>query len=494
METIPNPKAKRKSNDGLAIERLRLWRREPDTMVRELFRATPDRVQKEALRAFGDPDCRRIAMRASTGTGKTTTEAWCVWNYYLTRPNPKGAATSITWPNLRDNLWSELAKWRDQSDLLKKTFEWTQHRIYLREKPEQVWFTARTWSRDSTPEQQALTLSGLHGDFCLAIVDEAGGIPDAVVEAGERMLSTTRHAKLMVNGNPTHLSGPLFRAFTRDQKMYRLFHMTSDPADPNRSPRVDPQWAQEQIDRHGGRDEFYVRVFILGLFPLGETDGLIPLGRIDEAYQRYEQALAGAIILPRGPKTIGVDVSRFGGDKTVVTLRDGAFVEGYREWHKQDTEYTADEVRRIFDEFSLWKAPHDKEPRPVASINVDDIGVGGGVTDKLARRELPVAGIDVGSAATDSDRYKNLRAELGYGELRLKYFVPGAIALHPSFRETSLSDEASSLQYKFAEANVIALEPKDAYRKRKKKSPDFFDSLMLAYATRGVDLEQMGWH
>lgn len=488
-----NPTAQRTNPAGAATERLRLWRNEPDLMVRELFNARPDPVQILALRAFGNPDVRRIAMRASTGTGKTTTEAWCVWNYFLTRPEPKGAATSITWPNLRDNLWSELAKWRDRADLLKKTFEWTQHRIYLRDKPEQVWFTARSWSRDSTPEQQALTLSGLHGDFCLAIIDEAGGIPDAVAEAGERMLSTTRHAKLMVNGNPTHLSGPLFRAFTSEQRLYALFSMTSDPDDPHRSPRVDPEWARDQIEKHGGRDAFYVRVFILGLFPLGEADGLIPMARIDDAFTRYDQVLAGTVQLPRGPKTIGVDVSRFGGDRTVCTLRDGAFVEGFKEWHGQDTEYTADEVARVYEEFSTWKAPGENTARPVASINVDDIGVGGGVTDKLARRDLPVCGVDVGSAPLDANRYANLRAELAFGELRLKYFVPGAIAIHPSLKATSLADEAASLQYRFAEANVIRIEPKVNYKKRKKKSPDYLDSLMLAYATRGIDLNGIGW-
>lgn len=463
-------------------------------MVRDLWRVNPDPWQTEALRAFGDPAVRRVSVRASTGTGKTTFEAWCFWNYFLTRPVPKAAATSVTWSNLRDNLWTECQKWRDQNDLIKKLFEWTQHKIYLREKPEQVWMAARAWSRDSTPEQQALTLSGLHGDFCLAIVDEAGGIPDAVVEAGERMLSTTRHAKLLVCGNPTHLSGPLYRAFTREQRLYRLFTVTSDPDRADRSPRVDPEWARDQIEKHGGRDDFFVRVFILGLFPLGEAAGLVPLARIDDAFARWDAALRGEIILPRGPKILGCDIARFGGDRTVVILRDGAFVVGYREWTKQDTEYSADEIARIYDEFSKWKAPGESEARPVLSINVDDIGVGGGVTDKLSRKELPVCGVDVGTGAADTDRYKNLRAEVNYGELRLKYFVPGAIALCPELRDTSLAEEGSSLQYKFGDANVIVIEPKAVYKKRKKTSPDFWDALALAYATRGVDLEASGWY
>ncbi|MFI5001054.1 MAG: hypothetical protein ACHQK9_14345, partial [Reyranellales bacterium] len=96
------------------------WKEDPCGFVREVFGATPDPWQDEVLKAF--PHCQRLVMKACKGPGKTTVEAWLAWNFLLTRPEPKVAATSITADNLADNLWAEMAKWQARSPLLKAAF------------------------------------------------------------------------------------------------------------------------------------------------------------------------------------------------------------------------------------------------------------------------------------------------------------------------------------------------------------------------------------
>jgi flagellar biosynthesis GTPase FlhF len=108
--------------------KLKQWRERPDTMVRELFGVEPDPWQDEALRAF--PTSPRLALRASKGPGKTATLAWLAWNFLLTRPRPKIAATSVTADNLSDGLWTEMAKWQAKSPLLQHLFQWTKTRIF----------------------------------------------------------------------------------------------------------------------------------------------------------------------------------------------------------------------------------------------------------------------------------------------------------------------------------------------------------------------------
>ena len=150
-------------------EKIRRWREDPVSFVREVFGAEPDPLQAEVLRAF--PKNNRICMKASKGPGKTTVLAWCAWNFLVTRPHPKIAATSITADNLADNLWAEMAKWQSRSDFLKEQYQWTKTRIFYKAEPENWFMSARTWSKTSDSMQQADTLAGLHADFLLFILD-----------------------------------------------------------------------------------------------------------------------------------------------------------------------------------------------------------------------------------------------------------------------------------------------------------------------------------
>src|SRR5215468_5647985 len=89
------------------------WEQDPPRFVREQFGVVPDPWQDEVLAAF--PRNQRLAMKACKGPGKTAVLAWLAWCFLLTNEDAKVAATSVTADNLADNLWSELAKWQDQS-------------------------------------------------------------------------------------------------------------------------------------------------------------------------------------------------------------------------------------------------------------------------------------------------------------------------------------------------------------------------------------------
>ena len=98
------------------IEAFDKWAEDPCRFVRNVFGVRPDPWQAEVLAAF--PHHPRLAMKACKGPGKTTVMAWLAWNFLLTRPDPKIAATSVSGDNLADNLWAEMAKWQARSDLL----------------------------------------------------------------------------------------------------------------------------------------------------------------------------------------------------------------------------------------------------------------------------------------------------------------------------------------------------------------------------------------
>ena len=59
-----------------------------------------------------------------------------------------------------------------------------------RRRPETWWMSARTWAKTADKARLGQTLAGLHSDYILFILDESGGIPDAVMASAEAALSS----------------------------------------------------------------------------------------------------------------------------------------------------------------------------------------------------------------------------------------------------------------------------------------------------------------
>ena len=156
-----------------AQQRIKLWRDDPVSFVRDNFKVEPDIWQVKVLQAFAsrDPQRMRIAMKACAGPGKTAGLAWCGWNFlscYGERgEHPKGAAVAVTADNLKDNLWPEFSKWQQRTEFLRQTFVWTKERVFSKDHPETWFISARTYSKSADKETQGRTLSGLHSKYIL---------------------------------------------------------------------------------------------------------------------------------------------------------------------------------------------------------------------------------------------------------------------------------------------------------------------------------------
>jgi hypothetical protein len=440
---------------------MRRWGDDPVAFVVEVLGATPDSWQVEVLRAVRVN--ARVALKACKGPGKTTLLAWVVWWFLVTRPHPKVVATSVTEDNLRDNLWAELSKWQQQSLFLQAMFRWTATRVQSVEHPETWWASARSWSKGSDPTQQANTLAGIHADNVLFVLDEAGGIPDAVAAAAEGGLANAseaegREAKLIIAGNPTHLEGPLYRACTSERALWWVKEITGDPDDPQRAPRISVEWARAQIAKYG-RDNPFVLVNVFGKFPPTSSTALLGPDDVSASMARAvtEQAVRQEV------KILGVDVARFGDDRTVIVLRQGKCVLQPLVLRNQDTMSVAGQV-------SLLATKH----RPDA-IFVDQATFGAGVVDRLNQLGFECIGVDFGGKSL-SAKYHNKRAEMWFG---MAEWVKAGGAL-PSIPE--LVTELTTPQYKFSAENRLQLEKKQEIKKRTGVSPDIADAIALTFA------------
>ena len=440
-----------------AAENIRRWREHPDLFVREVFGATPDPQQDEILRAF--PSSPRIALKGSKGTGKTCPEAWLAWNFLLTRPHPKIAATSISAENLADNLWTEMAHWRNRSKLLEAAFTWTKTRIFANDHPETWWMSARSWSKTADKQQQSATLAGLHADYIMFLLDESGGIPDAVMASAEAALSSCKEGHLLQGGNPTHLEGPLYRACTSERNLWRIFEMTGDPDDPKRSPRVSIEWAKAQIEKYG-RDNPWVLINVFGKFPPSSINTLLGPDDMAQAAKRsYRDS-----DIEFAPRILGVDVARFGDDSSIIFPRQGLVSFNPIQLRNVDSFQGAGSTARKWGD---WNAD--------ACFVDDSGGYGAGWIDAL--RQLGRNPIGISFAGEPNDRrYFNKRAEMYF--LAAQWIKDGG-QIPPDC--TELTSAMTQITYTF-KGDRLLLEDKAQLKERLGFSPDHADALALTFA------------
>jgi hypothetical protein len=445
-----------------AAERIRHWRENPLAFVREVFGTEPDLWQQDVLRAF--PSSMRLAMKACKGPGKTCVLAWIAWNFLLTRPHPKVIATSITADNLADGLWAEMAKWQHKSRLLRETFTWRKESIASNEFPETWFMAARTWPRTANPAQQADTLAGKHADYMLFLLDEAGGIPDAVMAAAEAGLANARvgngkEAHIVIAGNPTHLEGPLYKACSTEAGLWHVTEITSDPESPKRSPRVSKQWALEQIQKYG-RDNPWVLVNVFGQFPPSSLNSLLGPDDVRTAMDRKLQPAD----YEAATKILGVDVAREGDDCSVIVLRQGIRATVLRVLRNVNSIQGAGAVAQLWNEHQ------------VDACFIDNTGgFGGGWLDQL--RQLGRYAIGVHFAGTPRDmRYVNKRAEM-YFECATWIKEGAQLWQFPP----EIVGELTTPTY-FFKGDKFQIEEKQQIKERLQRSPDIADALALTFA------------
>lgn len=447
---------------------LRRWWLDPVAFVVECLHADPDNWQIEFLKAFNSN--QRMALKACKGPGKTAVLSWCAWHFLATRPYPKIAATSITSDNLADNLWAEMFKWLNKSDFLRNAFTWKKTRIEAKVAPETWFMSARTWPRTADATQQANALAGLHADYLMFILDESGGIPDAVMAAAEGGLSTGKETKILQAGNPTHLEGPLYRACTSERRLWYVQEITGDPDDPNRSSRVSVKWAKEQIEKYG-KDNPWVLVNVFGKFPPSSINSLLGPDEVQAAMNR--------VILPGqyefAQKRLGVDVARFGDDSTTLAPRQGLRCFEIEEMRNARSNEIAARI-------ALAKNRWDWE-----SCFVDDGGgFGGAVIDSMLQGGLTAIPVSP-SGKADDPRYFNKRSEM---HLRFSDWVKRGGCL-PNIPR--LKSEITAITYTFVNGKFRVVD-KDQIKESLGYSPDFVDGICQTFAwpemPRGSSIEQ----
>lgn len=165
------------------------------------------------------------------------------------------------------------------------------------------------------------------------------------------------------------------------------------------------------------------------------------------------------------PVLFGLDVARFGDDRSVLAIRNGDTLVDLMKWERLDTQQLSGMVTEVAN-----------SRRPDA-IFVDGVGVGGGVVDRLRALNLHVIEVNGGAKAGNDARYVNKRAEM-WG--RMKEWLAGRGVISP--HDIELAAELTGPFYSFDASNRILLEKKEDMKKRGLRSPDLADALSMTFA------------
>jgi hypothetical protein len=440
---------------GKAQNKLKEWRDSTHQFAVECCNMKPTSQQIDLFNAFDNNNM--ISVRSGHGTGKDASASIIILKFLTCFPYPKIPCTGPTGHQLRDVLWAEIHKWLRQSKV-KDEFVWNNERIYLKSAKEEWFAVARSVNVRGTAEDQAETFAGFHADALLYVVDESSGVPAPVFGPIEGGL-TGKNNKALLIGNMTKKEGYFYDTHFHEKVKDLWFKLHWDS---RKSSLVTDQWVNFFINKYGQNSNVF-RIRVMGEPPLEDENyqSVIPFAWANQCIDN--EILVGT----DEPKYLGVDVARYGDDKSIILPRTGLDIHEYHEYENMNTI-----------ELGGWINHHFGEEE-AAGIAIDEIGVGAGVTDWLEKKHDSgiVHGVNVSNRPNDLERFSRLRDELWWAVrencMKKRYRFP--------FGEKgrTLVDELSTPRYELME-NKIKVESKKKMRLRGVASPNVAEALLMS--------------
>ena len=404
----------------------------------------------------------REAVASGRGIGKSALVAWLVYWFMSTQIGSTTIVTANTEQQLRSRTWAEVAKWAamginahwfDVTATALKPAAWFAELITKQLKIDAAYYYAQAqlWS-----EENPDAFAGAHNPKGMMLIfDEASGIPTPIWTVSEGFFTeASKHRYWFAFSNPRRNTGAFFECFNKNRNFWRTRNIDSRSVEEN-----DQSIYQKIIDQYG-EDSDEARVEVKGLFPNQGARQFISNTSVLNAQDREPQMDRGA------PLVMGVDVARFGEDKSVIAFRQGRDAKSI-EWQKYKSIDTVALVNRGADAANKYKPE---------AIFVDGNGVGGGVVDQLKALGYRVIEVQAGASPNDGNKYVNKRVEMW--DLMREWLNIGSIP-----KDAELFTDLTSPEYDYhATTSQLKLERKDEMKKRHLASPDIAEALALTFS------------
>jgi len=335
---------------------------------------------------------------------------------------------------------------------------------------------------------------GIHRRYVLALLDEACGVPEEIW-TGVEAITTNIGCRILAIGNPDDRNTDFGKNFLEGKKSH-LWTRISIPAEvtPNFTGEVVPRllnevlvsrdWAAERLADWGEKDPRYISK-VLAKFPEQSMSSLFSPANIADAIDEPPDPSLYSIL------RLGVDVARFGADKTVVASYSGITAQIEESWSGVDTVSSAHKV------LALAERLKEERKAPWVEIRVDAVGLGAGVVDTLNARAtlLPDHWFSVyemhGSASPPVDvggsvyGFYNARA-YWFEQVRQKMRNGSLKVIDP---DEALADDLKMIFYSIKNGRLL-IASKEDMRSQYGRSPDLADALAYAVAPVASGLHQ----
>ena len=296
----------------------------------------------------------------------------------------------------------------------------------------------------------------------MVLIDEASGIQPEIEEAIDGLTPE----KIVRIGQPLSNLGRFADSFRMPGvKKIQISALDTPNIKEQRVviPGLITQQDIENFKTRYGEDSNVYRVRVLGEFPTQDTDSLISVNDIANAINR-------AVDVPsQFEKRMGVDVARFGDDRTAIIVRQMEKVTRKEVFAGFDTMQIVGRV------LAIAKEEHIRGE----NIYVDVIGVGAGVYDRIIEQGWRANAVNVSESPEDKENYLNLRAELYANKLK-EWIKTASLPNDDDFYELA------NIKYKFNSKGQLQIESKEDMKRRGLESPDVADALMLTFASKGL--------
>lgn len=417
---------------------------DPISFVEKVLGDSVWEKQKEILEAVRDN--KEVAVRSCHASGKSYIAGRIVHWWLNSYEDAVVITTAPTFRQVKEVLWREIRNSASGKHIYPKGAV-LDTQINISDK----WF-ALGLSTDK-PDQ----FQGFHSSHLLVLIDEASGIQPEIEEAIDGLTPT----KIVRIGNPLQNTGRFADCFRQaDVKKMQISAFDVPNVKENKIviPGLITKSDIEHYKARYGEDSDVYRVRVLGEFPLQDAESLIGIDEVSKAMERVVE------VNPQFEKRMGVDIARFGNDRSVIVVRHMDRVIKKVLIRGQDLMSLAGQVIKVArDEYIKGE-----------NIYLDVIGYGAGVVDRLLEQGWSVNGVNVAEKADDNEHYANTRAEL-YNRVK-DWLRTGQLLRDDDFYELS------AIKYKFTSTGKMLMESKDDMKKRGLDSPDVADALMLTFA------------
>lgn len=299
------------------------------------------------------------AVRSCHGVGKTTAGASILLTASCLVPQLMVVQISPTWRQVTEIFWNEVRKWYQNSQVCQTLFTMAEKAPKMVSKiSEERWFARGLAS--NMPGK----VEGKHGKRVLLIADETKAIEDAMIEAIQGALTSEMSWRCYLS-TPSTPGGKYTRfylCFTKHRHLWKQHVIKASD-----SKRVAAKWVKMMADEYGPDSQIY-QARVDAEFPDLSGDLLMSLKNAEQFFNDSKTA--------DGLIAIGVDVARRGWDESVAAIWQGDVLIKLEILKEHSTKTrTTDLSRQVLALIKQYDA---------RAVVVDDIGVGGGVTDNLS--------------------------------------------------------------------------------------------------------------